>query len=352
MLSQKLIDLKPYTPGEQPQDKKYIKLNTNENPYPPSPKVKKAIARFNAKNLKLYPDPDSKKLKQAIANYYNKNIENVFVGNGSDEILALAFYAFFDNANGKLLYPYPSYSFYPVYCNFFTLEKEEFQTNEDFSINVDKILAYENVSGLIFPNPNAPTGKGLAMEKLIHLLDNFPKNRVVIIDEAYVDFSDLGADKLIEKYSNLLVIKTFSKSRSLAGMRLGYALGNPKLIQALDTAKNSFNSYPIDRLAEVVGIAAIEDKKYFDKTIAKICKTRAHLYSWLKENNWEVLESSANFVFARKPGINGMEIYQKLKDEGILVRHFNMDRISDYVRITIGTDCEIKALIKKLENFN
>ncbi|MBN2652145.1 MAG: histidinol-phosphate transaminase [Spirochaetales bacterium] len=351
MFSQRIMQLKPYTPGEQPQDKKYIKLNTNENPYPPSPMVEKAIREFDVATLKLYPDPESNKLKQAIADFYGKKRENIFVGNGSDEILALAFYAFFDRNNGTLLYPYPSYSFYPVYCNFFNIEKKEIQTRPDFSIDIEDFLAEPNPSGLIFPNPNAPTAMGLAKPKIIELLERFPSDRVVIIDEAYVDFCDLGADDLIDRFENLLIIKTFSKSRSLAGMRLGYAIGSKKLISALNTAKNSFNSYPVDRIAEVAGVAAMNDKAYFQETNQKICKTRDYLANWLNSNGWEALESSANFIFARKPGISGQEIYQRLKDEGILVRYFNLDRINDFVRITIGTDAEIQALIDRLTDF-
>jgi histidinol-phosphate aminotransferase len=348
MYTKRVQKLSPYVPGEQPQDKKYIKLNTNENPYPPAPGVEKVLKEFNIDDLRRYPDPESLKFKSAVADFYKVETANVFAGNGSDEILALAFYTFFDSDEGTLMFPDPSYSFYPVYCNFFNIEYSKIPVNKDFSIDIEKIKDGSDNCGLIFPNPNAPTSIALTEQQIIEILDNFPSDKAVIIDEAYADFCEFSAVKLIEKYSNLIVVKTLSKSRSLAGSRIGYAISSEENIRMMTAAKDSFNSYPIDRITEAAAVEAFRDKEYFEKTTARICKTRDRLSAELRNMGWELPESGANFIFARKPGIGGETIYKTLKEHGILVRFFNKPGISDYVRITIGTEEETDILLSKL----
>jgi len=352
MFSDRYKNLTPYVAGEQPKDKKYIKLNTNENAYPPTPKVKKVLENFNINKLSLYPDPNFTKLRKSIAETYNLNAKNIFVGNGSDEILSFAFFTFFDNKNGKLLFPNYTYSFYPVYCDYYGIEFEIINLNDNYELNLDKYLV-KNSCGVIFPNPNAPTSIALKNKSIEEFLSQYPKNRVVVIDEAYIDFaeSDESSLDLIKKFKNLLIVRTFSKGFSLAGMRIGYALADEKLIKALFDTKDSFNSYPADMISQEVAKVAIEDIDYYKNINNKIIKTRDEFSNTLKELGWKVLPSSANFVFVSHPLISGSEIYQKLKEEGFLVRYFNKVRLKGFVRITIGTTEEMKVLIEAIKIF-
>lgn len=335
----------PYTPGEQPQDKKYIKLNTNENPYPPSQKVIDAMKNAVNDDLKLYPDPLCKNLVNEIADYYNLEPNQIFVGNGSDEILALCFMTFFSESRG-VRFPDISYSFYEVYGNYFNIDFKEIPLDDDFNIDLEQFK--DNKSGVIFPNPNAPTGKYIDTQKIQEVVESNPDN-VVIIDEAYIDFGGESMVQFINKYPNLLVIQTLSKSRSLAGLRGGFALGNKELIEGLNISKNSFNSYTLDRVSLAGAVAAFKDKEDFQLNGNKIIKTREQSVKKLSELGFTVLESKANFIFAKHNSISGLKLYNDLKDKGVLVRHFNKPRITDFLRITIGTDYEMEALINAIK---
>jgi histidinol-phosphate aminotransferase len=349
MLTERLKRLSPYVPGEQPQDRTYIKLNTNENPYPPTPKIGPFLKSFEIERLRLYPDPLFGTLREAIAKRFHIDTPRVFVGNGSDEVLAFAFYAFFDSDRGKLLFPEFSYSFYPVYCDFYGIEYRKISLNENFSIEINDYLGEKRSCGIVFPNPNAPTGIVLPLKKIIELLERYPQDRVVVIDEAYIDFGGESAVSLIERFKNLLVIRTFSKSMSLAALRLGFAMGDENLINALFAVKDSFNSYPADLIAQKIGEIAIEDADYYAAITRKIIHTREFLSKTLKDLGWRVLPSGANFIFAGKKGLSGETVYRRLKEEGILVRHFNTKGIGDFVRITIGTDDEINTLLESIK---
>lgn len=338
-------ELNPYVPGEQPKIQNLIKLNTNENPYGPSPEVISALEAEAAETLRLYPDPDSSKLKETIAQYHGLKSNQVFVGNGSDEVLAHVFQALLKHSR-PLLFPDITYSFYPVYCGLYDIEFEAIPLTEQFEINVNDFDIPNG--GIIFPNPNAPTGIPLALVEIEKLL-KFNSESVVVIDEAYVDFGTESAVKLINTYPNLLVTHTFSKGRSLAGLRVGYALGHQDLIEALIRVKDSFNSYPIDRFAEAGAIAAIQDKAYFEHTCEKVMKTRATLVNDLQALGFEVLPSGANFVFAEHLHREGADLAAKLRDKNVVIRHFKKpQRISNYLRITIGTDAQSKQLVAAL----
>lgn len=350
MFSKRFKQLTPYTPGEQPQNRKYIKLNTNENPYPPSPSVGEFLKTADPDILKLYPDPASVELRKAIGEYFGMPLSMVFVGNGSDEVLSFCFYAFFDSDNGPLLFPEHSYSFYPVYCGYYNILFRRIPLKENFSISVDSYIAEKDYCGIIFPNPNAPTGTYLEPVEIIHLMDNVPDNRVVIIDEAYIDFGGQSAAELTNKFDNLLIVQTFSKSRSLAGLRVGFALGNENLISALNTVKDSFNSYPLDRLSQHAAKFAIEDTDYFQHNTSKIIETRELTVKVLKTKGWEVLPSRANFIFIRKKGIKGREVYNKLKNEGVLVRYFGHSGIEDFIRVTIGKKKDMEVFLELLKS--
>ncbi len=345
MLTKRLKRLTPYVPGEQPQDRKYIKLNTNENPYPPTPEIGPFLKSFDIERLRLYPDPLFGPLREAISKRYHVDKTQVFVGNGSDEVLAFAFYAFFDSAGGKLLFPEFSYSFYPVYCDFYGIEYRKMPLTEDFAIEINDYLGVDLSCGIVFPNPNAPTGILLPLAKIVELLEHYPEDRVVVIDEAYIDFGGESAVSLINRFKNLLVIRTFSKSMSLAALRLGFAMGDEKLVNALFAVKDSFNSYPADLLAQKVGEIAIKDRQYYTAITKKIIESRKSLSEQLEAFGWNVLPSGANFIFAGKTGLTGETIYTRLKREGILVRYFNIEGIRNFVRITVGTEKEIEALI-------
>lgn len=338
-------NIEAYVPGEQPQDKKYIKLNTNENPYPPSKKVIDVMKNAVNDDLKLYPDPTGKKLITAISKTYNVSENQIFVGNGSDEVLAFAFKAFFSENRG-IKFPDISYSFYPVYANLFNIPFEEVPLDGDFNIPLDKLMG--NNTGVIIPNPNAPTAKYIDTNKLVDLLEA-NKDNVVIIDEAYIDFGGTSMVKYINEYPNLLVIQTLSKSRSLAGLRCGFAIGDKDLIEGLNRVKNSINSYTLDRVALAGAEEAIYDKSYLENS-KKIIETRENTIKELEKLNFKVLDSKANFIFVTHKNVKADYIYNTLKDQGILVRYFNKPRINNYLRITIGTDNEMEALIKKLQN--
>lgn len=338
--------LTPYVPGEQPKLDNLVKLNTNENPYGPSPKVLAALKLEAADTLRLYPDPNSDTLKAAIAEVHDLNVNQVFVGNGSDEVLAHTFQALLKH-DKPLLFPDISYSFYPVYCGLYEIEYKTIPLADDFTINIDD---YDQPNGgIIFPNPNAPTGIPLALAEIEKLLQKNTQS-VLVVDEAYVDFGTESAVSLINRYPNLLVTHTLSKARSLAGLRVGYALGAADLIEALIRIKDSFNSYPIDRFASAGAIAAMQDADYFEKNCRKVIKTRESLVKELMDLGFDVLPSGANFIFAKHKMHNGAELTAKLRDNSIIVRHFKSpSRIAPYLRITIGTDMQSNALINTLK---
>jgi histidinol-phosphate aminotransferase len=333
--------LTPYTPGEQPRIDGLIKLNTNENPYPPAPAVQQVIATFDAERLRLYPDPECRSLKQALANTQGLQPRQVFVGNGSDEVLALAFMAFLRQDQPVLL-PQISYSFYNVYLELFGIEARHIPLRADFSINLDDYQ--ERNGGIIFANPNAPTGIAIPLGEIRRLLER-NRESVVIVDEAYVDFGAESATALVNEFPNLLVSQTFSKSRSLAGMRVGFAYGQAELIEGLERVKNSFNSYPLDMLAQRVAIAALEDRAYFDRRCRQIIATREWSTAQLTALGFEVLPSHANFLFASHPNVAGAELMQHLREQRILVRHFPQPGIDNHLRITVGTDEQMRALL-------
>lgn len=342
-----VANLTPYVPGEQPQMQRLIKLNTNENPYGPSPRVLAAIREAlgsDADALKLYPDPDARRFKQAIARRFGLDVANVHVGNGSDEVLANVFQGLLKH-DKPILYPDITYSFYPVYCGLYGVAFESVPLTETFEIRVDDYLKPNG--GIIFPNPNAPTGRVLASGEIERLLAGNPDS-VVVIDEAYIDFGGESAATLIGRYPNLLVVQTLSKSRSLAGLRLGFAMGHPDLIEALERVKNSFNSYPLDRLAQAAGVAAIEDETYFDETRRAVIASREALVARLTALGFEVLPSAANFVFARHPSHDAAQLSAALRERSIIVRHFKQARIAQFLRITVGTEAECQALTDAL----
>lgn len=345
MFSTRLKALVPYTAGEQPQDRSYIKLNTNESPYSPSPRVSETLASFPAERLRLYPDPKCRRLREAVADETGLEPQSIFVGNGSDEVLSLAFFSFFDSGRGPLLFPRHTYSFFPVYCNFYDIEYEQVPMEGDFSLRLSRFLDFERSCGVAFPNPNAPTGIAVGLTEIRNLLEHYPRDRVVLVDEAYIDFGAESAASLCSEWENLLVVQTLSKGRALAGIRLGFAFGQKPLIDALMAAKDSFNSYPVDALAQEVGIAAVSDSVYYRSINAKIAQTRDELAVSLRGLGWTVLPSKANFVFAAHPTLGGKELYRRLKERGILVRHFDKDGIRQFVRITIGRPEEMEQLI-------
>lgn len=337
--------LEPYVPGEQPKASGLIKLNTNENPFPPSPKVTELMTAELAAQLRLYPDPANAALKAAVASYFAVDESTVFVGNGSDEVLAFAFQAFFKQSQ-PLLFPDITYGFYPVYCGLYAIDYREIALADDFSID---LKAYQQPNGgIIFPNPNAPTGIGMGLETIESLLEN-NTDSVVIVDEAYIDFGGQTAVQLTERYPNLLVVQTLSKSRALAGVRVGFAIGHPELIEALERIKNSFNPYSIDRIAERAAVAAIEDVAYFESCCQKIIDCREWTAQQLRDLGFTVLDSQANFIMAKPAGISAADLFARLREANIIVRYFNKPRITDYLRITIGTEAEMQALVAALQ---
>lgn len=338
-------NLVPYVPGEQPKLAKLVKLNTNENPYGPSPKAIAAMQAELNDNLRLYPDPNSDRLKQAVADYYGVQTAQVFVGNGSDEVLAHAFHGLFQHGQ-PLLFPDISYSFYPVYCGLYGIASEQIALDEQFQIRVDDYVRPNG--GIIFPNPNAPTGCALELDAIERLLEA-NTDTVVLVDEAYIDFGGETAISLVDKYPNLLVSQTLSKSRSLAGLRVGIAVGHPDLIEALERIKNSFNSYPLDRMAIAGAAAAFEDKAYFAQTCQRVIDSREAVVVGMQALGFEVLPSAANFIFARHPNKDAATLAAGLREQGVIVRHFTQQRIAQFLRISIGTPEQNQALLEALQ---
>lgn len=343
-------ELAPYTAGEQPQDQQYIKLNTNENPYPPSPHAIAAI-QAAAADMRLYSDPNAVVLKEAIADFYGVVQQQVFVGNSSDEVLAHAFVGLLKH-DKPLLFPDISYSFYPSYCRLFGIDYQQMPLRDDFTIDTSDYMHTENNGAIVFPNPNAPTGIALSLEDIEQILSANPDSPV-LVDEAYVDFGADTAIALVDRYPNLLVVQTFSKARSLAGLRVGFAIGHVDLIEALERVKNSFNAYPLDRAAIVGAAAAMQDKDHFKTCCDKIVTTREQTASALADLGFELLPSKANFIFAKpnpaKIQQSAEALYLALKEKGVLVRYFNKPRISDFLRITIGTDEEMESFLSTLK---
>jgi len=338
--------LTPYVPGEQPKLANLVKLNTNENPYPPSPKVIAALQATADERLRLYPDPTSLALREAIAAFHDLRVDQVFVGNGSDEVLAHTFLGLLKHER-PLLFPDITYSFYPVYCGLYQIDYRELPLAADFSIGVDDYLNTPN-GGIIFPNPNAPTGMALPRAEIERLLAGNP-NSVVVIDEAYVDFCGETALPLIDRYPNLLIVRTLSKAHSLAGLRVGYALGHPGLIEGLVRIKDSFNSYPLDRFAQAGAAACMQDRPWFEAMRDRVVVSRERLSAGLAVVGFEVLPSGANFVFVRHPAHAGADLAAALRARSIIVRHFKKPaRIDPFLRITVGTDAECDALLAAL----
>ena len=380
LISNRVRQLNPYVPGEQPKDRVYIKLNANENPYPPSPVVQKAVIDFVQKNpekLGLYPDPDSLELHAAIADMLNKSggvlcrarveggevrpsdqdkipftvtPEMIYTGNGSDEVLSFVFYAFFDSSK-RFVMPQFTYSFYPVYAGFYNIPMDQVPLKEDWSLDVDEMLsrAEKNQGGIIFANPNAPTSLGLTRDQVRQMIKKASSDEIFIVDEAYVDFGGESCIPLLAEFKNLVIVRTFSKSLCGAGQRLGYIVANPELVNIVTTVKNSVNHFPLDAVAQVSGKAACGDVAYYAETSRKVTQVRDDFYNFLCDKGFYVLKSQTNFLFAKHPSISGDELYQKVKAQGLLIRHFNTSGIEDFVRITIGTPEQMSELRKAIE---
>lgn len=380
LISNRVRQLNPYVPGEQPKDRVYIKLNANENPYPPSPVVQKAVIDFVQKNpekLGLYPDPDSLELHAAIADMLNKSggvlcrarvedgevhpsdqdkipftvtPEMIYTGNGSDEVLSFVFYAFFDSSK-RFVMPQFTYSFYPVYAGFYNIPMDQVPLKEDWSLDVDEMLsrAEKNQSGIIFANPNAPTSLGLTRDQVRQMIKKASSDEIFIVDEAYVDFGGESCIPLLAEFKNLVIVRTFSKSLCGAGQRLGYIVANPELVNIVTTVKNSVNHFPLDAVAQVSGKAACGDVAYYAETSRKVAQVRDDFYNFLCDKGFYVLKSQTNFLFAKHPSISGDELYQKVKAQGLLIRHFNTPGIEEFVRITIGTPEQMSELRKAIE---
>ena len=335
----------PYTPGEQPKRKDIIKLNTNENPYPPAPGVFEALKSFDAEVLRRYPDPCVTELVDALAEYHNVKPDQVFVGVGSDDVLAMSFITFF-NSDKPVFFPDITYSFYDVWADLFDIKYDMKPLDDDFNIRKEDYMSPNG--GIIFPNPNAPTGVLMNVSDIEEILRSNPDS-VVIVDEAYIDFGGVSALPLVSKYDNLLVVRTFSKSRSMAGNRIGYAIGDQKLIKYLNDCKYSFNSYTMDSITIKLGTASVKDDEYFKECIGKIVKTREWTKGELKRLGFTFPDAMSNFIFAKHNTKSASELFEALRDRGIFVRYFKKPRIDDYLRISIGTDDEMKRLIEELE---
>ncbi|HIV24056.1 MAG TPA: histidinol-phosphate transaminase [Candidatus Merdiplasma excrementigallinarum] len=339
--------VEPYVPGEQPKDRGIIKLNTNENPYPPAPGVLEALKRLEGEGLRKYPDPAAADLTEALAENYGVGTDQVFVGVGSDDVLAMCFLTFF-NSKKPILFPDITYSFYDVWAGLFQIPFERIPLDDQFKIRPEDYKK-EN-GGVIFPNPNAPTGLLLPLDQVEEILEA-NRDVIVIVDEAYIDFGGVSALSLIDRYDNLLVVQTFSKSRSLAGMRIGFAMGNPQLIRCLQDVKYSFNSYTMNQAAIAAGTAALADRDYFERTRKKIMDTREKARRELRKLGFVCRDSAANFLFVTHPDCPGEELFLALRQAGIYVRYFNKPRIDQYLRITIGTDEEMEALTAFLKKY-
>lgn len=342
-----LRNIDPYVPGEQSKDKDIVKINANENPYPPSPKAIEILKSFDTNKLRFYPSANSTKLKEAIAKYYKVDVSNVFVGNGSDDVLAVAFQSFF-NSEKPIVYPDLTYSFYPVWCSLFGIKYKNYPVGDDFRINPEDYK--EKNGGVVIPNPNAPTSLGEGLDFVEKIL-NYNQDSVVIIDEAYVDFGGTSSIPLIDKYENLLVTGTFSKSRSLAGLRIGFAIGSKALIDVMEAVKNSYNSYTVDSLSIEMGAASIEDDEYFKSTCKKVIKTRERVTLELEKLGFDVLDSQTNFIFATHNKHNMKSLFEYLKTQKVFIRYFSLPRIENYVRITIGTNEEMDIFLEKTKEF-
>lgn len=337
--------VEPYVPGEQPKVQDVIKLNTNENPYGPSKNVRKAMEAIDIDRCRLYPDPDVTKLVKSIADYYGMDNNQVFVGVGSDDVLSMCFLTFF-NGKKPVLFPDITYSFYDVWADLFKIKYETKKLDDNFNIKVEDY--FEPNGGVIFPNPNAPTSIEISLDSIEEIIKN-NQDVVVIVDEAYADFGKVTALDLVNKYNNLLVVRTYSKSRAMAGMRIGYAIGNEALISAMKAVKFSYNSYTMNMPSIVAGVAAIKDDEYFKEIVGKIIKTRENAKEKLADLGFEFADSQANFIFAKHKNVSANIIFEKLKEKKIYVRYFNKPRIDNYLRITIGTDDEMDRLFKALE---
>lgn len=344
-LSKRFETLEAYTPGEQPQDKTYVKLNTNESPYSPSPLVAQRVNASEVENLNLYPDLVGKRLKEKIAELYGVKMENVFLSNGSDEILNFVFMAFCDKEKGAF-FPEISYGFYPVYGDLYEIPYQQIPLQADFSVNHKDYCDCGNM--VVIANPNAPTGMEIGLAEIEEIVRTNP-NQLVLIDEAYVDFGGTSCVGLVEKYDNLLVCMTFSKSRSMAGSRLGFAIGNAEIITDLEKIKFSTNPYNINRLTLVAGEAAIDSNEYYIDNAKKIIETRQGVVSQLQELGFIVLDSKANFLFVSSPEVAGEALYERLKQKGVLVRHFKKEKIKDFIRVTIGTPEQMDLFIEKVK---
>ncbi len=380
LISNRVRQLNPYVPGEQPKNRVYIKLNANENPYPPSPVVQKAVIDFVQKNpekLGLYPDPDSLELHAAIADMLNKSggvlcrarveggevhpsdqdkipftvtPEMIYTGNGSDEVLSFVFYAFFDSSK-RFVMPQFTYSFYPVYAGFYNIPMDQVPLKEDWSLDVDEMLsrAEKNQGGIIFANPNAPTSLGLTRDQVRQMIKKASSDEIFIVDEAYVDFGGESCIPLLAEFKNLVIVRTFSKSLCGAGQRLGYIVANPELVNIVTTVKNSVNHFPLDAVAQVSGKAACGDVAYYAETSRKVAQVRDDFYNFLCDKGFYVLKSQTNFLFAKHPSIPGDELYKSVKEHGYLIRHFNTPGIEEFVRITVGTAEQMSGLKKIFE---
>ena len=380
IVSNRMKGLHPYVPGEQPKDRVYIKLNANENPYAPSPKVNKALIDFvqsHPEKMGLYPDPDSTELHAAIADMLNQcggvlcrakvdgdkvipsekdkipftvTPDMIYTGNGSDEVLSFVFYAFFDSGK-KFVMPEFTYSFYPVYAGFYNIPMDTVPLKEDWSLDVEEMLnrAKSNKGGIIFANPNAPTGLGLTRNQVREMLSKASSDEIFIVDEAYVDFGGESCIPLLKDFKNLVIVRTFSKSLCGAGQRLGYIVAAPELVNIVTTVKNSVNHFPIDALSQVSGKAACTDVAYYVETSKKVVEERDKFYDFLNEKGFYVIKSQTNFLFAKHPSISGEELYKMIKDEGLLIRHFATPGIENFVRISIGSKEEMQALKEAFE---
>lgn len=337
----------PYIPGEQPKAEKMIKLNTNENPYPPSPMAKAALKQIDLDCMRLYPDPTAHVLTDAIAEFYHLKEEQIFVGVGSDDVLAMIFLTFF-NSHKPVLFPDITYSFYDVWAEMLRVPYETVPLNEEFQIRKEDYFR-EN-GGVIFPNPNAPTGLELPLSEVEEIV-KANRDVIVVVDEAYVDFGAASALPLIEKYDNLLVVQTFSKSRGMAGMRIGYAMGNPLLIKYLNDVKYSFNSYTMDQTTLVMGAASMKDRAYFEETVNKVVETREWTKGELRKLGFSFGDSKANFIFASHENCPAKELFEALRKENIFVRYFEKPRIDNYLRITIGTQQEMETFVAFLKDY-